>query len=100
MNERERAIYLQLCKERPWAAGDFNRRVAQALAFAEERKMEWPKCTSCNKGVMLPLSDFGPEGSAVLIKAWACTNRLCRYTVRIDKGIVSYEYAKENHNVR
>jgi len=100
MNKRERAIYLQLCKERPWAAGAFNRRVAQALAYAEEVEMEWPKCTACNKGVMLPLSDYGQEGSAVIVKVWACNSRLCRYTIRVDKGIVSYEFAQEHRNGR
>jgi len=53
--------------------------------------MDWTKCLACNKGVLLPLSDYGPEGAAVLFKAWACTNKVCGFTVRIDKGQVTYE---------
>lgn len=55
-----------------------------------------PKCLSeeCrasdNGGVLIPLSDFGPDGATVPFKAWVCTNPACGFSLRIDKGEVSY----------
>lgn len=53
--------------------------------------MELPKCPRCKPqgSVMLPLSDFG-DGAAVIIKAWICVNPNCGFSVRIDKGVISY----------
>lgn len=62
--------------------------------------MDLPTCGKCNKGKLLPLSDFGPEGSAVTYKAWACTHPDCGFSLRIDKGEVTYGMKirqKENH---
>jgi hypothetical protein len=39
---------------------------------------------------LIPLSDYGQEGSAVIFKAWACTDPDCGFSLRIDKGEVSY----------
>lgn len=49
-----------------------------------------PQCKSCNSGLLLPLSDYGQEGSSVTYKAWACTNQECGFSLRIDKGEVTY----------
>src|SRR5262245_11863231 len=94
MTNRERELYLEYMRQHPWARSEFAMDLARALAFAEsceERKMDWTKCMTCGKGVLLPLSDYGPEGAAVLFKAWVCTNKGCGFTIRIDKGQVAYE---------
>lgn len=56
----------------------------------EGSNVNFPKCMKCNSGVLIPLSDYGQEGSAVTYKAWACTNPECGFSLRIDKGEVSY----------
>jgi hypothetical protein len=96
MTNRERQLYLEYMKAHPWATAPYALRIAQALAYAEERMMEWTKCTACNKGVLLPLSDYGPDGSSVIVKVWACSNRACRWTIRVDKGQVTYEHVPPN----
>ena len=98
MTNRERELYLEYMHLNPWATADFALRVAQALAYAEERrrKMEWTKCQACQKGVMLPLSDYAPEGATVVFKAWACSSNGCRFTIRIDRGQVAYETIPKN----
>jgi hypothetical protein len=50
----------------------------------------FPACQKCNSGVLLPLSDYGQEGATVTYKAWACTNPECGFSIRIDKGEVTY----------
>lgn len=50
----------------------------------------FPKCLKCNLGVLIPLSDYGQEGAAVTYKAWVCSNPDCGFSLRIDKGEVSY----------
>mgnify|MGYP000264593768 CR=1 FL=1 len=55
-----------------------------------EGKKEFPTCQKCNVGILVPLSDYGQEGAAVTYKAWACTNPECGFSLRIDKGEVSY----------
>jgi len=52
--------------------------------------ISFPKCMKCATGVLIPLSDYGQEGSAVTYKAWACTNPECGFSIRIDKGEVSF----------
>src|SRR5690349_18969321 len=52
--------------------------------------MELPKCQKCNNGTLIPLSDYGQEGASVIFKAWACTNPDCGFSLRVDKGEVSY----------
>jgi len=52
--------------------------------------MELPKCPKCSQ-VLLPLSDYGGEsGGSVKYKAWVCMDYKCGWTLRIDKGQVSY----------
>ncbi len=61
-----------------------------AVVPGKEEVMEFPKCQKCNNGVLIPLSDYGQEGSSVLFKAWVCTNPDCGFSLRVDKGEVSY----------
>ena len=49
----------------------------------------FPKCLSCEKGVLVPLSDYGRDGASIMYKAWVCTNPQCGYHVRIDNGELS-----------
>ena len=50
-----------------------------------------PACGACGRGVLLPLSDYGPEGGALIaFKAWACSTPACGFSVRIDKGSTAY----------
>ena len=53
-------------------------------------QMNFPTCLKCNTGVLIPLSDYGQEGAAVTYKAWACINPDCGFSLRIDKGEVTY----------
>ncbi len=55
-----------------------------------EGKKEYPNCLKCNAGLLVPLSDYGQEGATVTYKAWACTNPDCGFSLRIDKGEVTY----------
>jgi hypothetical protein len=54
------------------------------------RAMELPSCQKCNDGTMVPLSDYGPEGSDVVFKVWVCVNPKCGFSIRVDKGEVTY----------
>ena len=56
----------------------------------EGQNRGFPTCLKCNVGVLIPLSDYGQEGAAVTYKAWACNNPECGFSLRIDKGEVSY----------
>jgi len=49
-----------------------------------------PNCQKCSVGILIPLSDYGQEGATVMFKAWVCINPTCGFTIRIDKGEVSY----------
>ena len=53
-------------------------------------EMDLPKCQKCNNGLLIPLSDYGQDGASVMFKAWACTNPDCGFSIRVDKGEVSY----------
>ena len=50
----------------------------------------FPPCLKCNSGVLVPLSDYGQDGAAVTYKAWACSNPNCGFSIRIDKGEVTF----------
>jgi hypothetical protein len=43
----------------------------------------------CEKGVLIPLSDYGRDGAAITYKAWVCSNPSCGFHVRIDNGEIS-----------
>lgn len=49
----------------------------------------YPTCLKCNTGVLIPLSDYGREGSSIRYKAWVCTNPHCGFNIRIDNGEIS-----------
>ena len=51
---------------------------------------KYTKCLKCGKGVLVPLSDYGRQGSSIMYKAWVCTNPECGFHIRIDNGDVSY----------
>jgi hypothetical protein len=53
-------------------------------------QFQFPSCQKCSSGILVPLSDYGQEGAAVMFKAWVCINPACGFTLRIDKGEVSY----------
>ena len=55
-----------------------------------EDKFNFPECLKCKAGYLLPLSDYGQEGASVTYKAWACNNPDCGFSIRIDKGEVTY----------
>ena len=53
--------------------------------------MTFPRCPKCKAGPLLPLSDYGNEaGGSVKYKAWCCVDMKCGFTLRIDRGQVSY----------
>jgi len=49
----------------------------------------YPDCLKCKVGVLIPLSDYGREGSSIMYKAWVCTNPDCGFNIRIDNGEIS-----------
>ena len=53
-------------------------------------QLNWPECLRCSTGVLIPLSDYGRDGSSILYKAWVCSNPDCGYNLRIDNGEVSF----------
>jgi len=46
-------------------------------------------CLKCNKGILLPLSDYGRDGASIRYKAWVCNNPECGFNIRIDNGEIS-----------
>jgi len=46
-------------------------------------------CLKCNKGVLIPLSDYGRDGASIRYKAWVCNNPECGFNIRIDNGEIS-----------
>ncbi len=51
---------------------------------------QYPACQKCNKGLLIPLSDYGRQGSEIRYKAWVCTNPDCGFNIRIDNGGISF----------
>jgi hypothetical protein len=54
--------------------------------------VDLPQCHACGRGMLVPLSDFGPRGSSLKYKVWVCINPACGFTIRIDKGVVLYSF--------
>ncbi|MCH7674673.1 hypothetical protein IH824_02095 [candidate division KSB1 bacterium] len=50
---------------------------------------DFPQCQKCSTGVLIPLSDYGREGSSIMYKAWVCTDPNCGFSIRIDNGEIS-----------
>ncbi len=51
-------------------------------------QLSFPKCRKCDKGDLVPLSDFGSQGSPIHYKAWVCTNPDCGFNLKIRNGDV------------
>jgi hypothetical protein len=51
-------------------------------------QLSFPACRKCGEGDLVPLSDFGSQGAAVMYKAWVCTNPSCSYNLKIRNGEV------------
>jgi hypothetical protein len=49
-----------------------------------------PECQKCNRGLLVPLSDYGRDGASIRYKAWVCTNPDCGFNIRIDNGEISF----------
>lgn len=47
---------------------------------------ELAECRACNNGDLVPLSDFGTNGSDIQFKAWVCTNPDCGFNLKIRNG--------------
>ena len=63
----------------------FNMGIAEAKV---NEVAEFPECRACDSGELLPLSDFGGQGSAVHYKAWICSNPDCGFNLKIRNGDV------------
>jgi hypothetical protein len=65
--------------------------VPRVRAFRPGRSMEKSQvqCLKCNKGVLMPLSDYGRDGAPIQYKAWVCNNPDCGFNLRIDNGEIS-----------
>lgn len=47
---------------------------------------QFPKCLKCRAGDLVPLSDFGSQGSSIKYKAWVCTSPECGFNLKIRNG--------------
>ena len=55
----------------------------------DREDVSFPACQACDKGLLIPLSDYGREGASIQYKAWVCTNPECGFHLRIDNGEIS-----------
>jgi len=55
----------------------------------DREDVAFPNCQACEKGILIPLSDYGREGASIMYKAWVCTNPECGFHLRIDNGEIS-----------
>jgi len=49
----------------------------------------FPRCLKCEKGILLPLSDYGRDGAPIRYKAWVCSDPECGFNIRIDNGEIT-----------
>ena len=49
----------------------------------------FPRCLKCEKGILLPLSDYGRDGAPSRYKAWVCSYPDCGFNIRIDNGEIT-----------
>lgn len=49
----------------------------------------FPRCLKCEKGILLPLSDYGRDGASIRYKAWVCSSPECGFNLRIDNGEIT-----------
>ena len=52
-------------------------------------EFNFPSCLKCERGVLVPLSDYGRDGASIQFKAWVCNNPQCGFHIRIDNGELS-----------
>lgn len=57
-----------------------------------ERGGCYPKCKKCGSD-LIPLSDFSNNAVSIRYKAWACTDKDCRFFVVLRGGDVYYGIA-------
>ncbi|MSR20750.1 MAG: hypothetical protein EXR91_07190 [Gemmatimonadetes bacterium] len=50
----------------------------------------FPRCLKCEKGILLPLSDYGRDGASIRYKAWVCSGPECGFNIRIDNGEITF----------
>jgi hypothetical protein len=55
---------------------------------ADMEKM-FPGCQYCNRGTLLPLSDYGRDGAPIRFKAWVCNYPDGGFNSRVDSGEIS-----------
>jgi hypothetical protein len=60
-----------------------------AVATGSDMEKQLTGCLKCNKGTLLPLSDYGRDGAPITYKAWVCNNPDCGFNIRIDNGEIS-----------
>ena len=58
-------------------------------AAGRDMEKQLTGCLKCNKGTLLPLSDYGRDGAPIKYKAWVCNNPECGFNIRIDNGEIS-----------
>ena len=63
-------------------------------------EVAFPKCQKCNKGVLVPLSDFSNNQVPIRYKSWACTNIECRFSIVLRGGDVFYETSSKESESR
>jgi hypothetical protein len=56
--------------------------------MTDSEPQRFPICRKCGEGDLVPLSDFGSQGAAVMYKAWVCTNPNCTFNLKIRNGEV------------
>ena len=54
-----------------------------------EESGSFPQCLKCDKGILLPMSDYGRDGAPIRYKAWVCSSPDCGFNIRIDNGEIS-----------
>jgi len=68
----------------------FATRNFHAFGAALTQITDYPHCQKCDKGVLLPLSDYGRDGAPITYKAWVCSSPECGFNIRIDNGEISF----------
>ena len=63
---------------------------SEILEEASVTQATLPKCLKCNRGELVPLSDFGSQGAAIHYKAWVCTSPDCGFNIKIRNGEVFF----------
>ncbi len=46
----------------------------------------YPLCQRCRQGALVPLSDYGGEGTSLPYKVWVCTLPGCEFSLKLRRG--------------